>query len=150
MLVSGDSLQHCHPVQGPRLRPRIPSQQRSARWIRPLHLHPRWAQVSPPTHSAMLVSGDSLLFSTVAPCRARGSGREPCRSHRHGGRVSFTCARGRLRSEHPPLSAVLPIFPLCVLVPLSSLRVLLPSWILRILMPSSSLRFLVPSWRLRV
>ena len=55
MLVSGDSLQRCCPLQGPRLRLRIPSQQRPA-----LHLHPRWIQVSPLTHSAMLISGDSL------------------------------------------------------------------------------------------
>jgi hypothetical protein len=149
-MVSGDTRQHCHPVQGPRLWPRIPSQQRSARWTRPLHLHPQWIQVSPLTHSAMLISGDSLLFSTVAPCRAHGSGRESRRSHRHGGRLdgpaSFTCARGVLRSV-TPLS--LPCCP-SSLCESWCLRVLLPSWILRVLMPSSSLRFLVPSWRLRV
>jgi hypothetical protein len=50
-------------------------------------------------------------FSAVAPCRARGSGRESRRSNRRGGRldgpVPLTCARDGLRSVQPPLSAIL-------------------------------------------
>jgi hypothetical protein len=48
MLDSGDSLQHCCPVQGSWFRPRIPSQpstRRPARRTRLLHLRPRRTQV---------------------------------------------------------------------------------------------------------
>jgi hypothetical protein len=61
VLFFGDSLQRCRPVQGPRLRPRIPSQpptRRPARRTRPLHLRQRRTQVraSPSfcRHSAVL------------------------------------------------------------------------------------------------
>ena len=74
MLVSGDSLQRCRPVQGPQLRLLILSQpptRRRARRTRPPHLHPRRAQVQPRRFLGILQLCASIIIKFYSTSQFR-------------------------------------------------------------------------------